>query len=157
MATRWLTADQQRTWRAFLDATQLVFATVDDELQRDADLPHTYYEVLVRLSEAPNRALRMSQLAVASLSSKSRISHAVARLEERGWVRRMECASDRRGQIAQLTEDGYAALAAAAPGHVRCVRTVLFDALTDGQAASLREICEAIRERLSDEAAGSAG
>src|SRR5437763_13059460 len=116
--TRWLSPEEQRVWRAFLGASQALFAAVDGQLQRDAGLPHPYYEILVRLYEAPGHALRMSQLAEASASSKSRISHAVARLEERGWVRRLDCATDRRGQIAQLTKEGAAALVAAAPGHV---------------------------------------
>ena len=83
---------------------------MDGQLQRDAGFPHGYYEILVRLSEAPDRALRMSQLAEASTSSKSRLSHAVARLEERGWVERLSCPTDRRGLIAGLTDQGFAAL-----------------------------------------------
>ena len=91
--TRWLTAEEQQAWRSFLDATQLLFSTVEGQLQRESGIPHGYYEILVRLSEAPGRALRMSQLAEASTSSKSRLSHAVARLEERGWVERLDCAT----------------------------------------------------------------
>jgi DNA-binding MarR family transcriptional regulator len=142
--TRWLSAEEQRVWRSFLGACQALFAAVDAQLQRDAGLPHPYYEILVRLSEAPGHALRMSQLAEASSSSKSRISHAVARLEERGWVRRLDCATDRRGQIAQLTDQGYAALAAAAPGHVEQVRRSLFDVLTAEQVAQLGAIAAAV-------------
>ena len=108
--TRWLTADEQRTWRTFLDATQLLFSAVEGQLQRESGIPHGYYEILVRLSEAPDRSLRMSQLAEASVSSKSRLSHAVARLEERGWVERLDCPTDRRGQVARLTDTGFAAL-----------------------------------------------
>ena len=63
-----------------------MFDVLDRQLQRDADMPHAYFEVLVRLSEAPDRSLRMSELADLTLSSRSRLSHAVARLEERGWV-----------------------------------------------------------------------
>ena len=82
--TQWLDDDEQRTWRAFLTAQRLLFDRLERQLQRDAGLPHAYYEILVRLSEAPDRTLRMSQLADSSLSSRSRLSHAVARLEERG-------------------------------------------------------------------------
>ena len=113
---RWLSADEQCTWRDSSTAWQWLFAAVDGQLQRDAGMPLAYYEILVRLSEAPDRSLRMTQLAEASASSKSRVSHAVARLEERGWVRRTDCPTDRRGQIAQLTDEGFAALSAAAPG-----------------------------------------
>jgi DNA-binding MarR family transcriptional regulator len=142
--TRWLTADEQVTWRTFLTACQTLFSTIEAELLRDADIPHGYYEILVRLSETPGRALRMTQLAEASTSSKSRLSHAVARLEERGWVRRTECPTDRRGQIAELTDEGFAALAAAAPGHVEQVRRSLIDRLTPEQMRQLGEISAAI-------------
>jgi DNA-binding MarR family transcriptional regulator len=144
--TRWLTADEQQAWRTFLVACQTLFSTIDAQLLRDSDIPHGYYEILVRLSETPGRALRMTQLAEASTSSKSRLSHAVARLEERGWVRRTDCPTDRRGQIAQLTDEGFAALAAAAPGHVDQVRRSLIDRLTAEQVEQLREIGAAIIE-----------
>jgi DNA-binding MarR family transcriptional regulator len=142
--TRWLSQEEQRTWRLFLQACESVFAAADAQLARDSGLPHGYYEILVHLSEVPNRALRMTQLARASTYSKSRLSHAVARLEERGWVQRRDCPTDRRGQIAQLTDDGFAALAAAAPGHVGQVRRSLFDVLTPQQVRQLGEISAAI-------------
>jgi DNA-binding MarR family transcriptional regulator len=142
--TRWLTAAEQRTWRLFVQACEAVFATTEAQLVRDSGMPHGYYEILVHLSEAPGRALRMTQLAKASSYSKSRLSHAVARLEERGWVIRRECPTDRRGQIAQLTDEGFGVLAAAAPGHVDQVRTVLIDALTAEQIGQLGEISAAI-------------
>jgi DNA-binding MarR family transcriptional regulator len=142
--TRWLTTEEQRAWRAFLSATHSLFAAVDGQLQRATGIPHGYYEILVRLSEAPGLALRMSQLAEASTSSKSRLSHAVARLEERGWVQRLDCPTDRRGQVAQLTRAGLAALEAAAPAHVEQVRRALFDQLSPEQVAQLQAISEAI-------------
>ena len=136
--TRWLTASEQQTWRAFVTACQTLFTVVEAQLQHGAGFPHGYYEILVRLSEAPGRALRMNQLAEASASSKSRLSHAVARLEERGWIQRVDCPTDRRGQVAQLTDAGFAALAEAAPGHVSQVRRSLIDLLTPEQLAQLR-------------------
>ena len=122
--TRWLTPEEQDAWRSFMGGCRALFTAVDAQLQRDAGMPLAYYEILVRLSEAPGRALRMSQLAEAASASKSRASHAVARLEERGWVRRVDCPTDRRGQVAELTDEGYAVLAATAPGHVAQVRNV---------------------------------
>lgn len=142
--TRWLTEDEQVAWRTFLGACNTLFPAVEGQLLRDSDIPHGYYEILVRLSETPGRSLRMTQLAEASTSSKSRLSHAVARLEERGWVKRLDCATDRRGQIAQLTDEGFAALTAAAPGHVEQVRRSLIDRLTAEQVKQLRDISEAI-------------
>jgi DNA-binding MarR family transcriptional regulator len=144
MTTRWLTDEEQRTWRLFLTACQSAFGTIEAQLLRDSRLPHGYYEILVRLSEAPGRALRMSQLAVASTYSKSRLSHAVSRLEEQGLVERLDCPTDRRGQIAQLTEKGFAALEEAAPGHVEQVRRSVLDALTPEQVAQLGEISAAM-------------
>jgi DNA-binding MarR family transcriptional regulator len=151
---RWLTSEEQRAWRLFLTATQTLFSAVEGQLQRDSAIPHGYYEILVRLSEADGRSLRMSQLAEASTSSKSRLSHAVARLEERGWVERLDCPTDRRGQVAQLTDAGFAALEAAAPGHAEQVRRSMFDRLTSDQVAQLTAICEALaagRPHASDD------
>ena len=141
---RWLTAQEQVIWRNFVAAWGGLLAAVDSQLQRDSGMPLAYYEILVQLSEAPGRALRMTQLAEASSSSKSRLSHAVTRLEERGWVRRADCPTDRRGQIAQLTDEGFGALSAAAPGHVEQVRRALFDSLTTEQLGELAGISEAL-------------
>ncbi|WP_328365538.1 MarR family transcriptional regulator [Micromonospora zamorensis] len=147
--TRWLDPDEQRTWRAYLTASRVLMDTLDRELQREAGMPHAYYEILVQLSEAPGRQLRMSELAQAAGSSRSRLSHAVARLEAVGWVRREECPTDRRGQIAVLTDEGFATLAAAAPGHVEGVRRHLFDALSPAQVDQLRRISETLAEHLT--------
>ncbi|SCG65635.1 transcriptional regulator, MarR family [Micromonospora echinaurantiaca] len=147
--TRWLDPDEQRTWRAFLTASRALMETLDRELQRDAGMPHAYYEILVRLSEAPERRLRMSLLAEASGASRSRLSHAVSRMEAAGWVRREECPTDRRGQVALLTEAGFATLAAAAPGHVEGVRRHLFDALSPAQVDQLRRISETLADHLT--------
>jgi DNA-binding MarR family transcriptional regulator len=147
--TRWLTDDEQRTWRAFLAASHLLMDRLDRELQRDAGMPHAYYAILAALSEAPGRALRMGELARWLGSSPSRLSHAIARLEERDWVRRGRCPTDKRGTIAMLTDGGFAALAAAAPGHVAGVRRHLFDQLNPQQQARLRDIGETLVAHLS--------
>jgi DNA-binding MarR family transcriptional regulator len=149
MATPWLTTDEQLAWRAYLEATTLLFDALDRQLQRDSGIPHGYYEILVRLSETDGRTMRMSELADATRSSRSRLSHAVARLEDRGWVERRDCDTDRRGQLAVLTDVGFEALAAAAPGHVQAVRTHMIDQLSSEQMAQLREIGEAIVAGLS--------
>jgi len=145
---RWLSDDEQRTWRAFLAAVRLLTAELDRDLQRDADMPHAYYEILVALSEAPDRTLRMSGLAGVSMSSRSRLSHAVSRLEEEGWVERRDCPTDRRGALAVLTDKGLAVLEAAAPGHVDAVRRNLFDQLSATQVEELGAISAAIRDGL---------
>ncbi len=146
--TRWLSDEEQRAWRAYLEAVVTLTDVLDRQLQQDVGVPHAYYEILVRLSESPHRALRMSELADASQSSRSRLSHAVSRLEERGWVRRENCPTDKRGQIARLTDEGYAALQGAAPGHVAAVRRYVVDRLTPQQMRQLGEISRVIADGL---------
>src|SRR4051794_22245411 len=147
--TRWLDAEEQKAWRAWLYSSLLLQDRLDRDLTHEAGISHAYYEILVQLSEAPCRALRMSQLADRSLSSRSRLSHAVSRLEERGWVRRQVCEEDGRGQLAVLTDEGFAALEAAAPVHVDSVRTHLFDQLTPEQVAAMRDIGETLLRHLA--------
>ena len=146
--TRWLDEDEQRTWRSFLATSELLYAALDRQLQRDAGITHASYIVLAMLSEAPNRALRMSDLAVRANSSPSRLSHAVARLEDRGWVRREPAPKDGRGTIAVLTEAGMDMLVRTAPGHVTAVREYLFDRLSADQVRELGDICGAVLDGL---------
>src|SRR5215213_1175467 len=141
---RWLSDDEGRAWRAFLLGTQLLMDQLDRELIQDVGIPHTYYAIMVVLSEQPERSLRMSEIADYLRFSKSRLTHAIGRLEERGWVERVACATDRRGQYAVLTDAGLEALRAAAPTHVAGVRAHLFDRLTPEQVQQLRAIGEAI-------------
>jgi DNA-binding MarR family transcriptional regulator len=145
---RWLDEDEQRTWRTFMVASQLLFEQLDRELQQETAISGSYYELLVRLSEAPGRRLRMSELADRSQSSRSRLSHTVARLEEAGWVNRERCPSDRRGSFAVMTDAGFAALEAAAPFHVESVRSHLFDQLDVVQLDELRKISEQLLNHL---------
>jgi len=148
--TRWLTAEQQLAWRAYLEADKVLFDALDRQLQRDADMPHAYYEILVRLSETEERSMRMSDLADATLSSRSRLSHAVARLEERGWVERRDCTTDRRGQLACLTDKGMAVLVDTAPKHVGAVRSLVIDVLSDEQLTQLGQISALISKRVAE-------
>jgi DNA-binding MarR family transcriptional regulator len=145
---RWLDDRERETWLAFMFATRLFWEEIERDLQQDAQLPFGYYEILVMLSNAPDRTLRMSDLAKATQSSRSRLSHAVARLEAEGWVRRQDCPTDRRGALAVLTDKGFAALADAAPAHVESVRRHLFDQLTRPQQDQLREICDRMLAHL---------
>jgi DNA-binding MarR family transcriptional regulator len=145
---RWLDQEEQRTWRAYLYSAQLLLDRLDRELTHATGISHAYYEILVALSETPTRMMRMSELADRCLSSRSRLSHAVSRLEERGWVRRQTCAEDGRGQLAVLTDDGFEALEAAAPIHVESVRDHLFDQLTTEQQLALRDVGETLLRHL---------
>lgn len=146
---RWLDEEEQRTWQAYLLATRLLWSQFERDVQRGAGMPLTYYEILVVLSAAPDRALRLNEIAQLLQLSPSRLSHAVDRMEESGWVRRERCPSDRRGWIAALTDQGYAALEAAAPSHVESVRTHLFDQLTPEQVDQLRAISETLLTHLA--------
>lgn len=150
-APRWLTDEEQHAWRAYLHATTLLEDHLDRQLQRDAGMPHIYYGLLVQLSQAPRRQMRMTELARNAKITRSRLSHAIARLEKNGWVRREDCPSDKRGQNAVLTDDGYAMLRRSAPGHVEAVRQAMFDRLTPEQVSSLGEIMRVLATGLEPE------
>lgn len=139
-----MNAEEQAVWRAFLSMVNTVRKATARQLAEESDMPVTYYEILVHLSEAPDRTLRMSALAAATEGTQSQLSHAVNRLEERGWVRRRRCTDDGRGWFAVLTDQGLAELRDAAPGHVACVRAVLFDPLTPQQQQDLLGIARAV-------------
>lgn len=135
----WLSDEQQASWRSFLEGTARLGETLNRDLEADSDLSLNEYEVLVRLSESPNRTLRMSHLADTLAHSRSRVTHTIRRMEERGLVARESCMVDGRGVNCALTPGGEAALLAAAPHHVRSVRRHLVDVLTAEQLAVLGE------------------
>ena len=145
---RWLSDEEQATWRAYRNAARLLFAQLERDLSRDASVAPGLYELLVILSETPGHAVRMNELAEATLSSPSRISHAVERLVELGWAERRTCASDRRGWLAVLTDKGMQAIETAAPFHVEHLRSHLFDGLDEKDLADLRRVCEKVLARL---------
>ncbi|QNE76819.1 MarR family transcriptional regulator [Streptomyces finlayi] len=152
---RWLTDEEQSVWRAYRDATTLLEDHLDRQLQRDAGMPHIYYGLLVQLSQAPRRQMRMTGLAKDAKITRSRLSHAIARLEKNGWVRREDCPSDKRGQNAVLTEEGFAMLRRSAPGHVTAVRQAMFDRLTPDQVRGLGEIMRVMAAGLEPEDTGA--
>lgn len=148
--TRWLDANEQRHWRAWVAASTLLRERLSQELQAEHGIVLGDYEILVRLSEAPNRSLRMSALADHTLASRSRLSHQVDRMEKAGLVRREACPDDRRGQLAVLTEGGWNLLVEAAPTHVEGVRQHLVDVLTPAQFAAVGEACSTVVAELND-------
>ncbi len=141
---RWLTDEQQQTWRRFVEVLIKVPAALEAQLQRDAGLTHMGYIVLVSLSEQPDRRLAMSKLAKAVSASLSRLSHVVARLEGQGWVRRERDPQDGRVQIAVLTEDGFGKIESSAPGHVEAVQQLVFDRLSPAQTRQLAKLAETL-------------
>jgi DNA-binding MarR family transcriptional regulator len=140
----WLSDDEQATWRAFLAMQRKIRDRLERQLQQDAGVPMTYYIILAMLSEAPQRTLRMTELATIAGTSQSQLSHAASRLEEAGWIERRRCLDDKRGYLAVLTDAGFQVLAQAAPSHVESVRSVLFDRLTPQQVRQLRTIADAV-------------
>ena len=139
---------ERDAWLSLIGVIIRLPASLDTQLQRDAGLSHFEYIVMVNLSNAEGHVLRMSQLAALCHSSLSRLSHVVARLERRGWLRRDPCPDDGRATLATLTDEGFAKLASAAPGHVEAVRDYVIDALDPEQLRQLTAIGETILGRL---------
>lgn len=146
--TPWLDDEQLDAWIRLIAVVELLPGVLDAQLRRDSGLSHFEYLVLAMLSEAPERTLRMTALAARTNATLARLSHVVSRLEDRGLVARRPCPGDRRATNATLTDAGWDAVVAAAPGHVATVRANVVDALTREQVGQLREIAEAVLERL---------
>jgi len=148
MTEGWLSDDEQRTWRAYLRANELLHARLNRQLQRDCGISEGDYAVLVHLSESPDDRLRGYELAAAIQWEKSRLSHHLTRMEKRGLVRREECPTDGRGAFVVLTDAGRRRIEDAAPRHVAEVRRWFVDALAPGQLASLGEVAAALVDAL---------
>ncbi|MBB1493765.1 MarR family transcriptional regulator [Propioniciclava sp. MC1595] len=144
-STRWLSSGQQKVWRAWLDAVARIDSHLDEVL-RPFGLDLGEYEILVRLSEAPERRMRMSDLADAARQSRSRLTHTVARMEKKGLLNRAPCANDRRGVIAILTDEGFGLLETAAPAHVDSVREVLVDVVDPADFEALGRAMNAVNQ-----------
>jgi DNA-binding MarR family transcriptional regulator len=145
---RWLDEQEAQVWIALAGTLIRLPAALDAQLRRDAGITHYEYQVLAVLSEVPDRTLRMSVLAVRTEGSLPRLSQVVARHEQRGWVRRTPDPDDGRYTLAILTDEGWAKVAQAAPGHIEEVRRLVFDPLTKAQARQLREIGQRIMRAI---------
>ena len=145
---RWLDADQQASWRAFAVGVTLLLDRLDADLQRAYDLSLTEYEILVRLSERPERSMRMAQLADALAHSRSRVTHTVARMQKAGLVARSTSPEDGRGIVCTLTDRGHDLLVEAAPLHVQGVRDYLVDLASTEDFAALGRVMNAVTDRL---------
>jgi DNA-binding MarR family transcriptional regulator len=142
-ATRWLDAEQQRVWRAYLLGSARLAERLDADL-REFGLDLGEYEILVTLSEAPERRVRMSELADAVHQSRSRLTHTVSRMENAGLVDRASCPTDRRGVWAHLTDEGYRLLELAAPTHVESVRRNFVEAMSEADYAAVGRAFDAV-------------
>jgi DNA-binding MarR family transcriptional regulator len=135
-APHWLSADQQQVWRAYLLGSARLAERLDADL-REFGLDLGEYEILVTLSEAPDRRIRMSELAEAVHQSRSRLTHTVTRMENAGLVDRSSCPTDRRGVWAHLSDAGFELLEVAAPSHVEAVRRYFVEATSEEDYAAV--------------------
>ena len=145
---RWLTEEQQESWRGLAGLIMRLPAALDAQLQRDAGISHFEYLVLSGLSTAPDRTLRMSVLAALAEGSLSRLSQVVAKLEKRKWIRRTPDPADGRYTLAALTEAGWDKVVATAPGHAAEVQRLVFDSLTRGQQRQLGVISHRVMQTI---------
>ena len=145
---RWLDDAQQHSWRALMMGMTLLMERLDDDLRREFGMSLTEYEVMVRLSERPGRAMRMAQLADAMAHSRSRVTHTVARMEAAGYITRGTTPEDGRGVVATMTDTGYDLLVRAAPCHVESVRRNLVDLVADADFAAVGRVFDSVADHL---------
>ena len=146
----WLDDGQQQVWRRWLRLNAVLPAVLNRGLQADCDLSLPDFDVLVQLTDVATGRLRVSELAAALHWERSRLSHHVRRMEQRGLVRRDDCPDDGRGAFIVLTQAGREAIGRAAPAHVRTVRRLFVDSLTDQEFAALGTITEKLVARLDE-------
>jgi DNA-binding MarR family transcriptional regulator len=150
-APRWLTPTEMKAWRRYILASRRLLDVLDSDLDgHDLSMPD--YEILVQLSDAPDRRMRMSELAANALLSRSRLSHRMKVMEKAGWVKREACPVDKRGYFAVMTPKGWKAIVAAAPDHVESVRSRFMDHLSKSDQIALADIFERIEESLRKDA-----
>ena len=146
--TRWLTEEELRSWLPFAGVMLRLGTVLDSQLQRDSDLTHFDYLCLAMLSEHDDHTTSMSELAGRTNASLSRLSHVISKLEGRGFVSRCRSEHSRRVTMVRMTEEGYAVLVAAAPGHVEAVRSLVFDGLAPEDVEALGRIMRHVRARI---------
>lgn len=144
---RWLSAAEMKTWRRYIIASRRLLEALDSDLGSH-ELSMSDYEVLAQLSDAPDRRMRMSELADVAMLSRSRLSHRIKVMEQAGWVERQACPVDKRGSFAVMTNKGWKAIVAAAPDHVASVRSRFIDHLSKADQEVLAEIFERVTNSL---------
>jgi DNA-binding MarR family transcriptional regulator len=148
---RWLDDAEDRAWRGWLRMRTLLHAQIVRDLARESGLSGPDYDVLSNVSEAEGRRERLAALAARMAWSRSRLSHHITRMEQRGLVTREDCASDGRGAFVVLTDAGWRAIQDAAPGHVASVRRHFIDLLSRDQLDALTEISQTVVRRLGEQ------
>ncbi|RNL63177.1 MarR family transcriptional regulator [Nocardioides marmoriginsengisoli] len=149
--TRWLDPDQQNDWRAYLVGSTLLMDTLDREMRTEHGISMAEYEILVRLSERPDKTLRMAQIAESMQHSRSRVTHTVSRMEKAGLIRREAAEGDKRGVDAVMTAAGWELLQAAAHTHVAGVRAHFVDLADKDDFAALGRVMNAVSDQLLEE------
>ena len=149
-APKWLTPSEMVAWRTYIIASRQLLAALDADL-KEHDLTLPDYEILALLSDAPDRQMRMSELAKIALLSRSRLSHRMKVMEKAGWLKREPCPVDKRGYFAVMTPKGWKAIVAAAPDHVESVRARFIDHLSKADQEAIAQIFERIELPLRKE------
>ena len=144
---RWLNPREMKAWRSYVMAQTRLMEAMDTDLSPH-DLSLADYGVLVLLSEAEGRMLRMTELAEAAMLSKSRLSHRMKVMEKAGWVKREACKEDRRGSWAVMSEKGWKTLVKAAPDHTDSIRNRFVDHLTVKDQEDLARIFDRVHAQL---------
>ena len=144
---KWLSPKEEKAWRSYIVASRRMWDAMECDLSPH-ELSMSDYEILVRLSEAPDRQVRMTELADSAMISKSRLSHRMKVMEKAGWVRREMCKFDKRGQFAIMTEKGWKAIVKAAPDHVASIRGRFMDHLTAKDQEDLARIFDRVSEKM---------
>lgn len=148
-APRWLNPSEMKAWRRYIVASRRLLESLDADLEGH-DLSMSDYEILAQLSDAPDRRMRMSELAQIAMLSRSRLSHRMKVMEKAGWVKRESCPADKRGYFAVMTAKGWKAIVAAAPDHVESVRRRFVDHLTKADQVALAQIFEKVGAALRE-------
>lgn len=146
-SNRWLTPSEMKAWRSYIVSSRRLFEALESDLAPHG-LTLADYEMLVHLSEAPDRTLRMSDLATCAMMSRSRLSHRIKVMEKAGWVKRQACTQDKRGSFAVMTPKGWSAIKDAAPDHMASVRARFVDHLSKRDQAALADVFGRIESDL---------
>lgn len=150
----WLGAEEMRAWRGFIDGSQRLMEVLNRELESAHAISLAEYRILVMLSESPDGSVRMSDLADGVLSSRSRLTHQVRRMEAEGMVERAQCAEDGRGVLAVITDNGRRRLAEAAPTHLAGVRRYFVDLLAEAELKVVGDVFDRVDTAIGSRADG---
>lgn len=148
--TKWLTPSEETAWRKYIVTSRRLYEALDEDLSTHG-LSLSDYEILVHLSDAKDRSLRMSDLADKTILSRSRLSHRIKYMENKGWVKRQKCSSDKRGTLAVMTDKGWSAIVKAAPDHVASIRNRFIDQISKADQVNIASAFDKVEKTLRKE------